>query len=135
MRDQLAKWKDFTSWDQVGIGLSFLCAIHCLVTPFFILAMPFMARYYLAHPYFHIIMAVLIVPVGLFALWSGYRHHRNQKVLLFGLPGLAIVGLIPLFHNLVNPVSEPFVVTFGSILLITAHVINRKSCRCSVHHH
>lgn len=123
-------------WDQVGIGLSVLCAVHCLVTPLILLSLPIMARYYLAHFWVHVLLAVLILPVGIYAFWHGYRHHQNRKVLWLGLPGLFIVASVPfLVHSLYLPVSEPLLMSFGSILLIVAHWINRRSCACENHHH
>lgn len=118
------------------MSLSFLCAIHCLLTPVIILSIPIMARYYLAHPWFHVILAFLIIPVGIFAFVRGYSHHKNSKVFLYGLPGLLIVGIAPLLiHRGVLDWNEPIAMVIGSSLLIWAHWINRKSCACDTHQH
>lgn len=122
--------------DRWGMSLSLLCAIHCMLTPFVILSVPIMARYYLAHPFFHIAIALFIIPIGLLAFTSGYKHHRNLWVYLLGVPGLFIIVITPYFvHALRYDWNEPLIMTFGSILLIAAHLINRRSCACEAHHH
>ena len=91
----------------------------------------------------------MIIPIGLLAFISGYRHHQNLKVLLLGVPGLFIVGLIPLVvhrpdihheHNVDHAGHflesfEPALMILGSLILIGAHYINRRSCACSLHKH
>jgi len=115
--------------DQAGIFLSFICAIHCLLTPVVMLTLPIMARYYLANPLFHYILAACILPVGLYSfIWGAYRH-RNWKVLLLGIPGLVLISLVPIMvHNYQLFLNEPLLVGLGSVMLISAHWINRKSC-------
>jgi hypothetical protein len=128
--------RDYINFDKIGIGLSLLCAVHCVVTPLVILSIPFMARYYLMHPYFHYLLAVFIIPVGVYAFAKGHRHHHNNKVFLFGFPGLFLVGVVPiLVHKFAVPVNEPILMLAGSGLLVSAHWMNRKSCSCELHHH
>lgn len=118
------------------MGLSFLCAIHCMLVPVIILSMPIMAQSYLEHPWFHVILAFLIIPVGLYAFVHGYRHHSNWKVFLFGVPGLLIVGIVPhLIHEEILDWNEPVAMVIGSASLIWAHWLNRKSCACDTHQH
>ncbi len=122
------------NWDRLGIGLSLLCAIHCVATPMIILSVPIMARYYLAHPYFHLILALMIIPVGMVAFIHGFTHHKNYLVLLLGIPGLFIVTGIPyLIHRLQFDLNEPIFMTIGSGLLILAHWNNRRRCQTCKH--
>ncbi len=137
MREWILKNRDFMSWDKVGMGLSFLCAVHCLMTPVIILSLPILARYYLVHPVFHLLLALAIVPVGLVAFWGGYRHHKNPLVFILGIPGLILVVGVPyLVHSLGFLWNEPLLMVLGSGLLIAAHWYNRRACRhCDVHAH
>ncbi len=112
--------------DRIGISLSALCALHCLLTPVVILFLPLMARYYLAHPYFHLGMAALILPIGLFSFVKGVKVHGEWSILIFGCLGLVLVGLLPvLFHSRLSASTEPLVMVIGSALLIFAHWRNR----------
>jgi putative Mn2+ efflux pump MntP len=124
------------SLDKLGISLSLLCAVHCVVTPLIMLSLPIMARYYIAHPWFHWLMALLIVPVGVWAFVSGFRHHGKTLVLILGIPGLVVIGIVPLFfHAQLSWWSEPLLMILGSSFLISAHWLNRKSCSCEMHGH
>ena len=117
------------------MGLSVLCALHCLLTPLIILSIPFLARYYLAHPMFHFILAATISPVGLVAFGAGIRHHHNWKVLLMGIPGLILVSVTPYLVHIQNwPLNEQVLMVIGSVLLVWAHLLNRRSCQsCGMH--
>ncbi len=133
---QRLKLRQLISLDKLGMSLSLLCAIHCLLTPVIMLSLPIMARYYIAHPWFHWLMAVMIIPVGLGAFISGYRHHGRISVIILGVLGLVIIGIVPVFfHRALTWWSEPFIMVVGSGFLITAHWINRKSCSCEMHGH
>lgn len=120
-------------WDKVGVALSGLCAIHCLVTPLLALAVPVLGEMF-EQPWVHILMALFVVPVGLFAFYSGYRHHKKKYILAMGCVGLALVGA---------GLSSPFIglgfsghdvlTISGSIFLITAHTLNRRACLCHQH--
>lgn len=130
------KFADYVDLDKLGMTLSIICGVHCFLTPLVILSLPIMARYYLLHPGFHLLMAALIIPVGLFAFIIGYRHHHKALVLYLGMPGLFIVSLVPvLVHFFKLDLPEYPLVILGSVLLIVGHWINRKSCSCSAHSH
>lgn len=121
------------TWDRIGIVLSSLCAIHCLATPLLILLLPVMGEFFHAE-WVHILMAVVILPVGLFAFWSGYKHHRQVKVLSLGVLGLAMIcaaSVLP--HEWVEVMEHDVVTIIGSFVLITAHVLNRRACLCHKH--
>lgn len=134
MRILVLKAKEILNLDKIGMSLSFLCALHCVLTPFVMLSLPIMARYYLAHPYFHWLLALFIVPVGLLAFLNGYKHHHRIIVFWLGVPGLMIVGLVPLlFHSQLTWWSEPILMILGSALLISSHWLNRRSCSCEIH--
>ncbi|MGE5084799.1 MAG: MerC domain-containing protein [Bacillota bacterium] len=122
-------------WDKIGIFLSTLCAIHCLVTPLLVLALPVLGQAFEAS-WVHWAMAFVIVPVGIFAFWSGYKHHHQRRVFNLGIVGLFLVAagsILP--HEMVEFWGHDVVTILGSILLVVAHVLNRRACRCDVHAH
>ncbi len=120
-------------WDRLGILLSSLCAIHCLATPLLLLALPVAGEFFEAE-WIHVGMALFVLPVGLLAFFSGFRHHRQKRVLSLGILGLALVaGASFLPHEFVE-VGEFDVVTItGGILLVVAHLLNRRACACHKH--
>ncbi len=120
-------------WDKAGIFLSSLCALHCMVTPLLVLALPMMGSFF-ENELVHILMALFVVPVGLFAFWSGYRHHRQLKVFGLGILGLSLVGGAPLApHEWVDFFGHDLITISGSFCLIIAHVLNRRACLCHKH--
>jgi hypothetical protein len=134
MRAVVMKARTIFNLDKIGMFLSFLCAVHCILTPVLILSLPIMARYYMAHPAFHWLLALLVLPVGVLAFYQGYRHHRRLAVFWLGIPGLVIVAIVPtFFHAYLNMWSEPFFMVTGSGLLISSHWLNRHSCQCEIH--
>lgn len=120
-------------WDKIGIFLSSLCAIHCLVTPLLVFALPVMGDLF-EHEWMHIGMALLVVPVGLFAFWSGYKHHKQQGVFALGALGLLMVGgaaVAP--HSWVEFFGYDLVTMLGGLILVVAHILNRRACLCHRH--
>lgn len=117
-------------WDRWGLWLSSLCAIHCLLTPLLVLALPVLGGFF-EQEWVHLGMAFFVVPVGLIAFWSGYKHHRQIRVLSLGVVGLTLVGLASVLPHEMVEIQELDVVTImGSICLIAAHIVNRRACFC-----
>ena len=125
--------KNHSFWDQVGMTVSSLCFVHCVLTPIFVLTLPWLGEYF-DDPLFHIFVFLLVVPIGLYAFNQGYKHHKNKWILILGIPGLLAVGLgawVP--REIQDFIGHETVTIFGSILLVSAHYINRRTCR--VHKH
>lgn len=124
-------------WDRLGLTLSFVCLIHCLATPLILISLPLLAKYYLLHPYFHLLMAALIIPIAGMAFYSGFKHHHKKMVFILGIPGLFLITFVPwLAHGTNIHISEFIFVSVGSVLMMIAHLMNYRYCRqCSSHKH
>ncbi|MNT43160.1 MerC mercury resistance protein [compost metagenome] len=121
------------TWDKWGIFFSTLCAIHCLLTPLLVLTLPVLGEAF-ENPWVHFGLALFVVPVGLFAFWSGYKHHKKAALLALGILGVFLVGgasLAP--HSLIDSLGGELLIIFGSCLLILAHFLNRRACLCHRH--
>lgn len=128
-------FRDYVNWDRVGMTLSMVCGLHCFLTPFLLMSLPIMGKYFWAHPWVHYTFSLLIIPTGLLAFARGYRHHKNKKVIIYGLLGLVTVALTPiLFHKYRVDLNESLIMILGSFILIYAHWLNQKSCACEKHH-
>lgn len=127
-----------TTLDRIGMILSLLCAVHCLILPFFMISLPIMARYYLAHPWFHLALAFVIVPLGLVSFWLGYRHHQKRLILVTGISGLFLVGVVPAILHSPSLIEyarlEPWFIGSGSVVLVWSHWKNRRACSCAHTH-
>jgi CDP-diglyceride synthetase len=78
--------------------------------------------------FFHIAIAFIIIPVAIWALWSGYRVHRLNRVLWLGLLGVGlIVGGTLAGHA--NRNAEVILMVFAGLILASAHLYNLRACR------
>lgn len=117
---------DVKEWDRTGALLSFLCALHCLVTPFITLSLPLWV-YAIHYSPVHLVISVFIFPIATYSFWHGYKRHGSKLVLLFGGFGLVLLSI-----GLTSPASREqlrwndFLTIIGSISLIVGHVLNRR---------
>ena len=116
------------TWDQVGIVLSGLCAAHCLLVPFVLVALPLWPRLVEAHAWLHPAFAVLLIPVTLLAIWA---HRERYAVLLLSI-GLVMVVAATFAHSALGVIAEAGITLAGSALLIAGHVRNVR--RSDVRH-
>ncbi|MFP5519487.1 MAG: MerC domain-containing protein [Bdellovibrionia bacterium] len=119
-------------WDKVGILISGFCALHCVATPFLIFSLPALG-YAFEHPLFHFLLALFVVPVGVFAFYQGYKQHHQKGILLLGFLGLFVIGAMAAVpHAWLHVVGHNTLTLVGSGILILAHVLNRRQCLCHI---
>lgn len=128
------------SFDNVGMGVSGICIVHCLFTPVALVALHFLPLgdtplggtplLEALHHWIHPVLALMIVPVTLLAMWVGFRQHRKLSILLPLVVGLVIVLTTSWFaHEGLYPVAETEFNFLGSGLLIIGHWWNRQTCK------
>lgn len=117
-------------WDQAGIGTSFLCVLHCLLTPILITALPLLAA---TEHETHSAFAIIILLLGMLAFIPGYLKHHNKSVPLMGVIGISMIMLSAVLPEVENAeMIETGLVLVGGITLICAHLRNAYWCRfCS----
>ena len=109
-------------WDRIGISLSGLCMVHCLLLPVVLLAVPLWSTAETLHDWLHPLLLVTLLPISLMALVATASKPQAKRVrVLFGL-GLLIIALASLFgHDAANPVVETALTLLGSGMLVTGH--------------
>ncbi|MEC7825415.1 MAG: MerC domain-containing protein [Pseudomonadota bacterium] len=117
--------------DKIAIALSSLCVIHCLATPLILIILPSLGALVADnHEMFHQVILFFVLPVGVLALWAGYRHHHNLSILLIGLAGLGLLLIAAFFgHDYFGETGETALTIFASLIIATAHVRNFISNR------
>ena len=116
--------------DRAAIGLSLLCAVHCLFLPVLIVLTPALAGTFLGQESFHQWMLVAVLPTSLIALTLGCRRHDAKPVLALGSVGLCILVFAALFgHDLFGEVGEKLVTLIGASVVAISHVWNQSLCR------
>ena len=118
------------TWDRLGIGLSGLCAIHCLFFPVVIALLPMWPVAESLHQWTHPILFLLVAPTVYFALRHKQSDHRIPWFLYVGLVVIAAAWLL---HDWVGSWGESIITLIGSALLIGGHWLNFKAHRKRYH--
>ena len=117
--------------DNLGITISSVCAIHCLLLPMIFLIAPYS---FLASHEFHEALIYFILPCAFIAFVLGCRRHKDLMVAIMGMFGIVLLGSALLMHDVLHgdQHSEEFttvlITVCGSILLVFSHLRNRKLC-------
>ncbi len=113
-----------TVLDRFGVTVSAICAAHCLVPPLLLFSVPMLGEFFY-NPVFHILIAVLVVPVALVAFYRGYYKHRNLWVVLSGAFGVIfIMGAVVAPTIFIGKIGHTETMLTGSGFLILAHAMN-----------
>jgi uncharacterized membrane protein HdeD (DUF308 family) len=116
--------------DTFGIIFSLACTVHCVVLPVVAIMLPAFGALLLTDEWFHSLIALLVVPSSIIAIYIGYSTHRDRGTSLLALTGLAfILAGLTVAHDLGGELIECCVTTTGSILLATGHGRNYHLCR------
>jgi hypothetical protein len=116
--------------DKTAIGLSLLCAIHCLALPVLVVLAPALGSMAIADESFHLWVVAVAIPVSAYALLLGCRKHRHLSVLATGIIGLTVLGVAALAgHDLVGESGERALTLLGAFIIAWSHVRNYYYCR------
>jgi hypothetical protein len=141
--------------DRLAIGMAAVCAVHCLLTPILVIALPIIATSFFVHEDFHLWMILFVLPTTSFAIFMGCRRHKDRLVAVLSALGLSILIFALVQERIhssahadaVNHIAhcescardlskEPIPMhagawfnTFGGLLLASAHVRNFRLCR------
>ncbi len=112
--------------DGIGIGLSFICAIHCLITPLTLALLPLMGIHTHDNKSIEAIMVLLIIMVGILALMRGYLNHKKWQVFIYLTLGIVIFVFIrPVFDNTAYNLAT----LLGGFSFMVGHLYNWNWCR------
>ena len=138
------KAKRHEGWlDKLAISMAVLCAIHCLIVPVLIVAVPLIGATFFVHENFHFWMLVAVFPTTLASILLGCKKHRDKYVFASCFLGLAfLVGAYFMEQQGVahcascaakegNPglSNIAWINTLGGVFLILAHSRNFYLCR------
>ena len=123
--------KSKVNWDVLGIGASLACAIHCALLPLFLSSLPLFGINIIHNIYFEAGMIVLAFLIGTYSLYHGYRkHHHSFLPLLIFSAGFFFLVVKQFFIHV-----ETWLLIPAVVLIVSAHVLNYKSCRVHNHAH
>ena len=122
-------------WDRIGIGLSGLCAVHCLVMPIALAIFSLWPAALAVDAWLHPIFAALLIPTTLMAIRVAVRHRHAIHIPLLLSGGLVLVLAAMAIGEVAGAMSEAGVTVIGSGLLITGHWQNGHACTHEHHEH
>ena len=117
--------------DNLGITVSSVCAIHCVLLPAIFIIAPYS---FLASHEFHEALIYFILPCAAIAFTLGCRKHGDIKVALMGSFGIILLASSILLHEIFHSeehseeLTTVLITVAGSIMLILSHLRNRKLC-------
>lgn len=123
-------------WDRFGIGVSTICAIHCLTLPVLISLMPVWSFAPILHEWAHPVFLIILAPVVYFAARRSHYDKTISSLLIVGF--ILILAAWILGHTWFGFWFETVVTIIGSLILIVGHWKNyrhHQTCRNSTHKH
>lgn len=109
--------------DRMAIGLSALCALHCVATAA-LLVLVSAAGDALAAPIIHEVGLVLAIAFGIAGIGRGYARHRLWQPAVIGSAGIIIMAwAMTLGHGS----GELAATLVGVAILAFAHYLNHRT--------
>lgn len=111
--------------DRIGITATSLCALHCILLPVLLPALPLLGLSFLAnHAWEHVFLLITAI-LGTVALFSGFKKY-HRRLYPFYLLFLG-VGIYWIKHDFSEAI-QPYFIIIGASLIVAAHIINLKLC-------
>ena len=111
--------------DRIGITATSLCALHCILLPVLLPALPLLGLSFLAdHAWEHTFLLITAI-LGSVALFSGFKKY-HRRLYPFYLLFLG-VGIYWIKHDFSEAI-QPYFILVGATLIVAAHIINLKLC-------
>ena len=123
--------------DKLAMALSSACAIHCFLTPSFVLLTSGLISFSFDNEFLHNLILFVAVPISLYALISGNANHKILYLLPVGIIGLSLLVLaVFLGEAFLGELGEKSLTLIGSVLVVFAHFKNHQACKeldCECH--
>jgi hypothetical protein len=142
-----------TGWlDGLAVSMAVICAVHCLLTPILLVALPILATTLWVDSSFHWWMLLLVIPTTVLSIGMGCRRHKDSGTVFAASMGLGLLVIAAYVgHGFgadaahahavgVAHAHSPFAANsilsvVGGLAVIVAHVRNFLLCRRSACRH
>lgn len=116
--------------NNLAIGLSAFCAIHCLASPLLIVLLPSLTALQLDNEAFHSWLLIGVIPSSLFSLLMGCKQHQSYRVLIIGFCGLLFLISAVFMDGLEHgELFEKVLTLIGASIVAFGHYLNFRLCR------
>jgi hypothetical protein len=105
-------------FNNIGIVSSFICAVHCAITPLLLTFLPLWGLSLLADKTFEVIMLCLSGIFGILNLCFGIKKHKSYKALSLFSIGFGLSAIGNMFHGHIenhkhHEIFEPYIGQYG----------------------
>jgi hypothetical protein len=111
--------------DQMGMGASIACAIHCAALPVVATSLPLIGLEFLANTWLEIVMILFSALIGTLAIAGSYKRHKSIMPILILSLGFLLIAT----GHLAWYEMETLLIPFGGFTIAAAHFINWKMIR------
>ena len=116
--------------DKVAVTLSTACVLHCFFAPSFIILTSGFLSISIDNEFVHYLILLLAVPISSFALYLGWKNHKNTSFLPFGIIALlALVTAVLMGEAMLGEAGERAITLLGSLLVAYSHYRNHQECK------
>ena len=116
--------------DKLSITLSIACMIHCLLMPSFLILTSGVIALSIDNELIHKVFLILVIPISLYALISGFQNHNTSSYLYLGISGLWLLIFAIFFgESVFGELIEEVLTFIGSIMVAYSHYQNFQMCR------
>ena len=120
------------NWDAIGITTSVACAIHCAVLPMMLSTLPIFGINIVDNIVFEYFMIFLALAIGGYSLYG----MDIESIIIVLLPiDYFLLWNFFLFAKQLWHYYQFWFLPFAVILIVTAHLMNYRSCRVHNHAH
>ena len=123
--------------DKLSITLSMACMIHCLLMPSFLILTSGFLALTIDNELIHKVFLILVIPISLYALISGFQNHKITSYLYMGISGLWVLIFAVFFgEGVFGELAEQVLTFLGSLVVAFSHYKNFQTCRkldCDCH--
>ena len=123
--------------DRLSITLSLACMIHCLLMPSFLILTSGFLAISIDNELIHKVFLIIVLPISLYALITGYQNHKILSYLYSGISGLWLLFFAVFFgEGVFGELTEKSLTLLGSIIVASSHYKNYKACKelaCECH--
>lgn len=120
--------------DKVGIALTSLCAIHCILLPVILPLLPLIGLTATHNHALERTLLLITMVLGFITLFVGFhKYHRK----LYPFYSLFLGGFIYWQKDLLGHDYEHYVLIVGASFVVLAHILNLRLCNhcnsCEAH--
>ena len=116
--------------DKVAVTLSTACVLHCFFAPSFVILTSGFLSISIVNELVHYLILLLAVPISSFALYLGWKNHKNTSFLPFGIIGLLVlVAAVLMGEAMLGEAGERAITLLGSLLVAYSHYRNHQECK------